>query len=197
MSSRLNKHNRRLLRSLLVPFVQEWGVGELEEVIREIALSSSATSDKESPENANVSSRSDRRPNAVSIVERLDVIESRKRALLTIANQYDQKTFLPSLSDVRNFLEMRGRDQYGLKHRPDAFRKVLKVLLDLREDSLLKLIDSEAYSGPSQLGPLSSAIRDSSVSLRPSSHVTPDDKSQTVSAGSKAESHKKTDNKDT
>jgi hypothetical protein len=75
---------------------------------------------------------------------------------------------------VRYFFEMRGQDPGPVKQRQDSFRKVLNVLLNMADDELMLLHTSGTHAGPTQLGPLSDAIKASSASVRATeSHTEP------------------------
>ena len=77
---------------------------------------------------------------------------------MQIARRYEQKQFLPSVAAVTEFLTMMGADPGHLKDRIQAFRVLLKVLLQLSTERLTQLTNSSLHAGPSQLGPISEAI---------------------------------------
>ncbi len=172
MTSKATKYSREFLRELLAPLVKQWGC---DEVIRATYYLDQFESDSWSQKKEAFEGRkelSDRkksqsqRPNAVMIVERANVPREKRMLLINLASQFEHKAFLPTVSDVRNFLEMRGQDARGIKQRPEAFRKILKALIDTPDESLERLSKSIRHSGPSQLGPLSDAIKAASASVR-------------------------------
>lgn len=82
-----------------------------------------------------------------------------KAALVSLATDYEKKSFLPSMRDIRSFIEMNGgREKVG-KDRQDAFRAVLEVLQAKSIDGIHQIAESSEFRGPSQLGPLSDAIK--------------------------------------
>jgi hypothetical protein len=78
--------------------------------------------------------------------------------LLQLAERYDQKQFLPSVADVREFLIMMGERPVGMKDRQEAFRVLLQSLMRLPVERLQQFVRTALHSGPSELGPLSDAI---------------------------------------
>lgn len=163
MTEKKNKY--RLLMSLLAPLLREWGYDTVQQCVAEVH----AEQAKENllPESHKPKPTKDyRRPNAVEMIERLDVSVDRKEPLRQLAARFDAKTFLPTASDVRHFLEMRGQDPGPVKQRQDAFRKVIYTLQGMADDELILLITSGTHAGPTQLGPLSDAIKATSIAVR-------------------------------
>src|SRR5206468_2862492 len=78
--------------------------------------------------------------------------------LLQLAVRYDNKQFLPTVPDVREFLLMIGVEPEYMKDRKDAFRVLLRSLTALSLERLQQISNASRHSGPSQLGPLSDAI---------------------------------------
>jgi hypothetical protein len=85
--------------------------------------------------------------------------------MLELALRFDQRQFLPNLSDVREFLIMMGERPAAMKDRAEAFRLLLKALSVLPPERVARLANSAIHSGPSQLGPLSDAIAGAAASL--------------------------------
>lgn len=158
------KRKYHLLMSLLAPLLREWGYDTVRQCLADaqaehvkVDLSLAAYKRKPAKEYS--------RPNAVDILERLDAAVERKEPLRALAERFDAKTFLPAASDVRHFLEMRGYPG-PVKQRQDSFRRVLDVLLSMTDDELMLLQASGTHAGPTQLGPLSDAIKASSAAVR-------------------------------
>jgi hypothetical protein len=172
MTSKATKYSREFLRELLVPLINQWGRDEVMSAIYDLdQLKSGGRSQpkvafKESQDLSDRKKSQSQRPNAVMIVERANVPREKRMLLINIASQFEHKTFLPTVSDVRNFLEMRGQDARSIKQRPEAFRKILKAIIDMPDESLERLSKSIRHSGPLQLGPLSDAIKAASASVR-------------------------------
>ncbi|MGO8189392.1 hypothetical protein AB9F38_31355 [Rhizobium leguminosarum] len=113
------------------------------------------------------------------IAQKAAASPEKKALLVDLAMQFDHKTFLPSIADVRAFLEMRGRDAKGLKQRPEAFRRVIKAIIDMPKESLEQMVLTSVHAGgPSQLGPLSDAIKFASAAVRSSGGNRPKNDSE-------------------
>lgn len=159
------KSKYRLLMSLLAPLLREWGYDTVRQCLAE-AQAEQAMGDISLAAHKRKPAKEYRRPSAVEMTERLDAAADRKDHLRALAARFDAKTFLPTASDVRYFLEMRGQDPGPVKQRQDSFRKVLNVLLSMTNDELIQLHASGTHAGPTQLGPLSDAIKATSAAVR-------------------------------
>lgn len=167
------KRKHTLLMSLLAPLLREWGYDTVRQCLAEVHAEQ-AKENSSLSEQKRKSLKEHRRPSAVEIVERLDAAANRKTQLHALAARFDSKTFLPTASDVRHFLEMRGKDPGPVKQRQDTFRKVLEVLLSMGDDELMLFQTSGTHAGPTQLGPLSDAIKATSAAVRNiESHAEP------------------------
>lgn len=151
----------RLLQELVAALVAEWGPSAVARAVEQhSATEGSATA------SARETKPSKPKPTAVELVLNTDVPESRRQVLMELAKRFDDKTFLPRAADIRNFLEMRGQSPGAVKQRTDAFRPLLRVMLRLPDEKLIRLAQERIYSGPSQLGPIADAIRDAGPSRR-------------------------------
>jgi len=158
------KSKYHLLMSLLAPLLREWGYDTVRQCLAE-AHTEQAKEDLSRVAHKRKPAKEYRRPNAVDMTERLDAAVERKEHLRVLAVRFDAKTFLPTASDVRHFLEMRGHPG-PIKQRQDSFRRVLDVLQSMADDELMLLQASGTHAGPTQLGPLSDAIKASSAAVR-------------------------------
>jgi hypothetical protein len=167
------KSKSPLLISLLTPLLQEWGYDAVRQCLAEVQAGQ-VKEDFSRAEHKPKPTKAHRRPSAVEMVERLDATADQKESLHVLASRFDTKTFLPTASDVRHFLEMRGQSSSPIKQRQDAFRKVLDLLLSMADDELMLLQTSGTHGGPTQLGPLSDAIKATSAAVRNTeSHTEP------------------------
>lgn len=164
---------RATLRRLLTVLVSEWGYDEvvrsLESIRHDGAGSLSAVDSRPKAGGVEKVKRPYVRPSALDVVRKLDLAESRKSLLMELADQFDKKRFLPGIGDVRDFLEMRGTTAAGLTQRAEAFRRILNALLTTSDDRLQEMVRDALHSGPSQLGPLSDAIRAARTAVRSTS----------------------------
>lgn len=161
------KTRAELLESFLIPILDEWGVDEVRSAIDRI-LVASENGHKRNPSLGEGEGRkaATKKTSAVEVVSRMNVAPELQGTLLMFAERYDAKQFLATAGDIRQFFEDRGLAPPIIKHRSDAFRKIVSVLCDLPKESQQKLLVSHAYAGPSQLEPLSNAIRQSGAALR-------------------------------
>lgn len=160
-------HGKRhdLLESLLTPLLREWGRDAVLACIAELDTKSVARERQPRSDSAD-RSPSSRKPNAVEIADRAELSTTKRDALLRLASLFDRKLFLPTASDVRHFLELRAQQPGPVKQRQDAFRKVLALLSGMADEELERLIKSSTHAGPTQLGPLSDAIRATGAAMR-------------------------------
>ena len=89
-----------------------------------------------------------------------DLDSSKRNNLMELAKSFQDKRFMPGISDIRIFFEGNQGMLATIKSREKAMKKVFCALANLPDDRLKHIIDSEAFSGPSRLGPLSDAIAD-------------------------------------
>lgn len=159
---------KTLLTSLLRVLVQEWGYKAVEAAL--LQLSDTATrieagTAARSETGTPLTTRNRRRLLAIEQVARAQLAEPQLVALRELAARFDRKQFLPSQSDVREFLLMLGEKPGKMEDRSAAFQQLLKALVRLSPERLDKLANSALHSGPSQLGPLSDAISAAAASL--------------------------------
>ncbi|MCV3239294.1 hypothetical protein [Mesorhizobium sp. ZC-5] len=150
--------SNKILTKLLTLLIDEWGY---DSVTR--ALEGMNRSERQNVRRESVPSE---RPTPTGMVLRQKLPKATKDLLLSVAGQYEAKRFLPTIADVRNFLEIRGARTGQFKQRPEAFRRVLEVLLETPHDRLDKIVQEGLRSGPSQLGPISDAIRSTNDAMR-------------------------------
>lgn len=171
MTEKKSKHH--LLMSLLAPLLREWGYDTVRQCLADLHAEQTKGGSLLAAHEGKPA-KEYRRPSATEMVERLDPAAAQMEPLRALAARFDAKTFLPTASDVRHFLEMRGQDPGPIKQRQDSFKKVLDVLARMADDELLLLQASGTHAGPTQLGPLSDAIKATSAAVRtPESHAEP------------------------
>ncbi|WP_157085594.1 hypothetical protein [Methylobacterium sp. Leaf99] len=160
----------KLLISLLSTLVNEWG---FEEVYEKLSKIESRTLDR-SNKNRNVSGEKNfqnRKPARKLLpkdyIDKIQATDQQKNILYRIADGFEKKEFLTSLSDIQHFLGKFGVYSENLKHRPDSFRIIANVLKDMPEDKLRSVLEELPLYGLTQLGPLSDAIREANKSIRP------------------------------
>ncbi len=99
-----------------------------------------------------------RRLTPVEMVERRKIGPKKKREIAMLAASYEAKDFLPTIADVRHFLDVRGIDVGKAKNRGQAFGKVLDLLMKLPEGETVRLRNSAVHGRPGTLAPVAEAI---------------------------------------
>ena len=155
---------QRLLKTLLQPLIQEWGHEQVSLALKQLATENESQ-DRERPKADKPSKTKATKPRAIDLVTRANFPQSQASILEDVARRYDSRHFLPSPSDVREFLLLLGERHSPIKDRSDAFRIVLRKLSTLSLERLDQLANSSLHSGPSRLGPLSDAISAAATSL--------------------------------
>ena len=89
----------------------------------------------------------------------MDIDAARRAAVFTLADRFEAKSFLPSCADIRNFCTIYGIDQPASKSRAAAIPRLFKHLAAMNASDVKDLVAHNAFSGPTQLGPLAEAIR--------------------------------------
>lgn len=154
----------RLLKSILLPLVDEWGCANVLAAVRELEA------DKRKPAGRLEPSRRGRAPSGAqppfaAILRSLDTTPDRRERLQRLAERYRARTFLPSMGDVRHFLSMHG-DFGEFRDRSAAVRRVLAVASQMGSTELDATLADESFTGPSKLGPLADAIKEVGSSQR-------------------------------
>jgi hypothetical protein len=158
-------NRRALLNNLLRTLVAEWGYNEVHGALMRLSHNSTTT-DVPDHQNDEGAKKPRARLLASEQVARAHITDAQVAATLQkLATRFDHKQFLPSVSDIREFLVMMGKRPGTIKDRSAGFRLLLIALSGLPADSLERLANSASYSGPSHLGPLSDAISDAASSL--------------------------------
>lgn len=152
------KDQRPLLRKILRALVDEWGYEEVSKALGGAKHSSPDSTIEAAKKNNHHRATERARLSATAQIERAELEGEKRQALSRLAERYDQKRFLPTVADVREFLTMMDQRPAPMKDRQEAFRTLLRALMCLPLERLKQLVHTEQYSGPAELGPLSDAI---------------------------------------
>lgn len=152
------KTRETFLNRLLQTLVDEFGCEAVRAALTKLTGTVAGSSTETLITAAGLPPRKKAKPSATDLVERCALEGDQRAALLKIALRYENKQFLPRVSDVREFLIMKGETPINMKDRREAFRILLRSLVQLPVERLEKLATTALHSGPSQLGPLSDAI---------------------------------------
>lgn len=78
--------------------------------------------------------------------------------LRLLLEQFQDKTFLPELRDIKRFFERHGRPLDGIKSRAEAGPRLFELLATLETRDLEGLYEGANKKGPSSLGLISDQI---------------------------------------
>jgi hypothetical protein len=151
------KSRKSLLNNLLKSLLDEWGHDDVRAALEKLIVKSEHENRRSYGAAKSQSERSGR-PTAINLLESIDLESDRKRPLSILATRFDNKDFLPSIADVREFIIMAGERPPAMKNRQDSFRNLLRVLLRFSPDRLQQVAEAASHAGPAQLGPISDAI---------------------------------------
>ena len=99
------------------------------------------------------------KPSARTVVEALEVDDDQKRnILLVLADEYEEKAFMPNMNNVRAFLAQQGQDTSRVKSRQQAVAAVFKCLAEWGTDSLRELHIRGTYGRPKSLSVIAESI---------------------------------------
>lgn len=99
------------------------------------------------------------RPNAITIVESLEIDDEEKKNVLQIlARHFEDKSFLPNLRSVRAFLAKEARDISRFKSRQQAVSVVFECLAEWETHNLYDMQMKGLYGGPKSLAAIADSI---------------------------------------
>jgi hypothetical protein len=156
---------KALLNNLLRTLVQEWGHEEVQAALAQLSCGVGEADAPPLGRSSELTPKIRTKLLASEQVARARLSDTQAIVLRELAVRFDRKQFLPSISDVREFLVMMGERPGAIKDRSSAFRLLLTALSELPQERLERLANSARHSGPSQLGPLSDAISAAANSL--------------------------------
>lgn len=147
------------LRSL----VRRYGIEQVDQSLRELRRSKSRAEDRGS-QSVSVESKARTRKNAKArsapeYVAMMDCRAERRPAMSELAKRFQEKTFLPTFGDVKNFCGAYGIDEPASNSRAGSIPRIFKFLATMDRGELQRLVDDWLFSGPSRLGPIADAIR--------------------------------------
>ena len=107
-----------------------------------------------------------RQHSAMEAVGRLELTAARARLLTRAAQAFDERTFLPTLSEMRRFCETYGMEEPRVHSRAAAIPRVFRFLATMDPAEVEKILDNGLFGGPTRLGPIADAIRSRARQLR-------------------------------
>ena len=89
----------------------------------------------------------------------LEVPAERGAVLRRAAEEFEQRVFLSTLNDIRNFCEAYGIEEPRSKSRASGIPRVFKFLVTMDVADVERMLDDRMFSGTAQFGPIADAIR--------------------------------------
>lgn len=147
------------LRSL----VRRYGIRQVDRSLREIRRSESRGEERSnqpvSADSETRARRSTKTRSATEYVAKLDCGSELGPAMSELARRFQEKEFLPTLGDIRNFCKTYGVEQLASNSRAGSIPRVFKFLATMDRDEIQRIVDDRLFSGPARLGPIADAIR--------------------------------------
>lgn len=107
------------------------------------------------------------KPSAVACVARMTLSPHKVGAVRRAVELFDDKRFLPALSDIREFSRVHGLDLPKTASRASSIPRVFAFIASMDTDVIENTLGDGAFSGPTRLAPIADAIRGHAV---PRSH---------------------------
>ena len=111
-------------------------------------------------------SRNKRSVSAVDYVRGMDIPTDRAKVIARVAEEFERRTFLPTVGDVRSFCEAYGIEQPKSRARASSIPRIFKFLLTVDAAEVKSILDDRMFSGPTELGPIADAIRGRAKEIR-------------------------------
>ncbi|MDE0220275.1 MAG: hypothetical protein OXJ90_13500 [Spirochaetaceae bacterium] len=152
------------LRAALRSLVSRYGFEQVDRSLREIRMAATGPDrPKEHSEDATAprGPKTVRHPiSAQEYVAKMDHEPGKLGVISEVAKRFEEKSFLPSFGDIRNFCQVYGIDEPASKSRASAIPRVFKFIATMSYEEVLELLHDEMFSGPSRVGPIADAIRE-------------------------------------
>ena len=103
---------------------------------------------------------------ALSYVEKLNPASDIQRFLNELAQMFDDKNFLGTIGEIRDFCALHNIDVPVSSSRATSIPRIFRTLAMMSVSEIQKVMQSARFSGPSHLAPIAAAIRRNSNSLR-------------------------------
>ena len=85
----------------------------------------------------------------------------KQQLLEKAARKFEEKSFLPTFNDIANFCQVYQIDTPASRTRASAVPRVFKFIASMEANDVRAMLDDGMFSGPSRLGPIADAIRQS------------------------------------
>lgn len=160
------------LKDTLRLIVRQYGFEHVDRSLQEIRLADrqikSSKQSKVLSENQAVTKSLKKRAkvNAPEYVAKMELSAEKEPIAVELANRFENKAFLPTFGDIRNFCQIYGIDEPASKSRASAIPRIFKFIATMETDEIQRILGDGMFSGPSRLGPIADAIRRNSRAAR-------------------------------
>ena len=96
---------------------------------------------------------------AVEYVRRMTLPSDKAKVMIRAAGRFDDKSFLPTIADVREFCRVHGMEPPKTGSRASSIPRVFTYLATMDTARLTQILDKGAFAGPARLAPIADAIR--------------------------------------
>ena len=160
------------LRNALQRLIQDHGYSEVQRGLHELKSSDLPRKSLRRSKGDEVSSsnrtsttpkRHSSRVTAPEYVAKAEISSENRPLVDELSRRFENKSFLPTFGDVRNFCQIYGIDEPASRSRASAIPRLFKFLAAMEVDEIRRILDDGMFSGPSRLGPIADAIRRSAV----------------------------------
>lgn len=154
------------LNDILLSLVRQYGIEQVEQSLRmvhdyaradNLEDESTRLRSKPYPTSSNTKKRNRPKKTASRFVANLPLDPEHRTILSQLAQKFDEKLFLPTISDIRLFCDYYGID--APNSRAGAISRIFRFLSSTPATHARKILQAGTYSGPSRLGPIADAIR--------------------------------------
>lgn len=152
----------RRIETELRSLIRRYGIERVDRSLREI-LRSTSQDEVRGGQSRVIASKTRARRSATTrsapeYVAKMDCDAEIRPAMSELAKRFQEKTFLPTLGDIRFFCEAYGIDEPA-NSRAGSMPRVFRFMATLDRDEVQRIVDGQLFSGPSRLGPIADAIR--------------------------------------
>ena len=148
------------LQAALRPIVEQYGYASVNQALREMKSTQSRIGNRgENLRPENIPSKKKKRSlSAVEYVEKMDLPSDRKSILVQAAEQFQNRLFLPTIGDIRNFWSVYRVEAQMPSSRAVGIPRIFKFMSSMDPKEVARILNAKAFSGPAKLGPIAEAI---------------------------------------
>ena len=192
--------NDSMLEDLLRAIVKHYGIMRVELALRELQHADDERAPQTQFGRSTQNEKYDRpsyprkrqKVTAPLYIAKLDLSHESCQPLTELAKKFEDKKFLPTIGEVRNFCILHGIDEPTSSSRVAAIPRVFGFLATMSTNDICAILASDKFSGPSRLAPIADAIRrnakhemEEAPPVRPTTEPSSNDPTFTSSAPEK------------